>query len=318
MIDNFLFVLQTVMPVFFVVGAGYLCRRTNLLADDVTSGLLTFTTTIAAPTLLFRGMYNLDLGENFDPRLLVGFYAGALACFFAAMFGARKIFKMRPGESVAIGFAALFSNSLLLGIPITERAYGHDALGPNFAIISIHAPLCYLVGITAMEMCRSDGRGALATARATVKAMFRNALTIGICIGMVFNLTGLRLPDPVYGGVDMIARAALPVALFGLGGALTRYSLRKGIGPAAMIAGLGLMLHPLIAFTLTSGAFGLPDGMVRSATLTASMPPGVNAYVFAAMYARAVGEAASAVLLATALSILTVSFWLIVISAAGY
>ena len=164
MIDSLLFVLETVIPVFFVVGAGYLCRRTGILADNVTSGLLSYTTTIAAPVLLFFGMYNLDLGEMFRADLLVSFYSGAILCFFLAMIGARKIFGMRPGESVAVGFAALFSNSLLLGVPITERAWGHDALGPNFAIIAIHAPLCYLIGITAMEMSRADGAGAAATA----------------------------------------------------------------------------------------------------------------------------------------------------------
>jgi malonate transporter len=45
---------------------------------------------------------------------------------------------------VAIGFVPLFANSVLLGLPITERAYGADALAGNFAIISIHAAYCYL------------------------------------------------------------------------------------------------------------------------------------------------------------------------------
>lgn len=318
MIDTLIFVFQTVLPVFLVVGAGYLCRRTGILADEVTTGLLKFTTQIGAPTLLFRGMYHLDVGEKFDWRLLVSFYTGAILCFILATWGARKIFGMRPGESVAVGFAALFSNSLLLGVPIAERAWGEASLGWNFAIIAIHAPLCYLIGITAMETSRADGRGAAATARATLKAMFRNALTIGIALGMACNLSGLEIPAPAMGGVDMLARAALPVALFGLGGALTRYSLREGLGPAAMVTGLGLVLHPAAAFALTAGVFAMPDGAVRAATLTGAMPPGVNAYIFAAMYARAMGEAASAVLLATVLSVGTVSLWLTALSAAGY
>jgi malonate transporter len=311
-------VFETILPVFFVVTAGWLCRKTGVLADSVTSGLLSFTIQIAAPVLLFRAMYRLDVGEAFDWRLMVGFYSGAILCFALAVLGARRFFGARPGESIAIGFAALFSNSLMLGVPISARAYGEASLGPNFAILSIHAPLCYLIGITAMEMSRADGRGFAATAAATVKAMFRNALTIGIAVGLAFNFTGTHLPAPVLAGVDMIARAALPVALFALGGALTRYRLREGIGPAVMIAALGLGLHPLVTFTLTSGVFGLPDGMVRAATVTAAMPPGVNAYVFAAIYARAVGTAASSILLATGLSVVTISVWLMVLGATGY
>jgi malonate transporter len=85
-----------------------------------------------------------------------------------------------------------------------------------------------------------------------------------------------------------------------------------------MITGLGLVIHPVITFALSAHVFELPEGMVRSATVTASMPPGVNAYVFAAMYMRAVGAAASSVLLATALSVFSVSFWLMILAASGY
>ena len=40
------------------------------------------------------------------------------------------------------------------------------------------------------------------------------------------------------------------------------------------------------------------------------MAPGVNTYVFASLYARGQAQAASAILLATATSVLTVSAWL--------
>ena len=45
------------------------------------------------------------------------------------------------------------------------------------------------------------------------------------------------------------------------------------------------------------------------------MAPGVNAYVFASLYARAQAEAASAVLLATGLSVVTVTGWLALLDA---
>ena len=40
----------------------------------------------------------------------------------------------------------------MLGLAITERAYGPDALQANFAIITMHAPFCYGLGITIMEI----------------------------------------------------------------------------------------------------------------------------------------------------------------------
>ena len=204
---------------------------------------------------------------------------------------------------MAIGFGALFSNSVLLGLPIMERAYGAESLAPTFAIISIHAPFCYLVGITAMEFARADGRGLADTVRAVASAMFRNALMIGLMLGFIVNLGGIPLPGPVRDGLDMMADAALPAALFGLGGVLTRYAIRASLAEAGMIAALSLVLHPAIALLLSAFAFGLGEGFVRSAVVTAAMAPGVNTYVFASLYARGQAQAASAILLATGLSV---------------
>lgn len=308
--------LTIVMPVFLVIGAGYAAVRVRVFGQGAVDGLMTFAQGFAVPCLLFRGVVDLDLGAVFDGRLLTSFYAGAVVCFALGIAGARRIFRRRPGESVSIGFGALFSNSVLLGLPIMERAYGPESLAPNFAIVAIHAPFCYLVGITAMEFARADGRGIVATARAVTTAMFRNALMIGLLLGLAVNLTGFPLHETVRAAVGLLADSALPAALFALGGILTRYALRASLGEAGMIAALSLLLHPAITFALAHWTFALPPDFVRSAVVTAAMAPGVNVYVFASLYSRGQAQAASVVLLATALSVLTVSFWLVVLAGA--
>ncbi len=310
-------ILVVVLPVFLVIGGGYTASRAGVFSVGAVDGLMVFAQTFAVPCLLFRALINLDLGAVFNPRLLFSFYAGAVISFTLGVLGARLLFHRRPGEAVAIGFGALFSNSVLLGLPIMERAYGPDALAPSFAIISIHAPFCYLVGVTAMEFARADGRGIAGTAQAIGRALFRNALMIALALGFVVNLSGLALPDPVKAAVGMMAGAALPAALFGLGGILTRYSIRASLAEAGMIAGLSIIVHPAIAYGLSHFVFGLPEGFVRSAVVTAAMAPGVNSYVFAALYQRGQVQAASAILLGTAASVLTASVWLAILGGVG-
>jgi predicted permease len=306
-------ILTVILPVFLVIGAGYAATRARLFSSSAVDGLMVFTQSFAVPCLLFRGLVDLDLRAVFDPRLLVSFYAGAVVAFVLGVLGARRLFRRRPGEAVAVGFGALFSNSVLLGLPIMERAYGAAALAPNFAIVSIHAPFCYLLGITAMEFARADGRGLADTARAVARAMFSNALMIALALGFAVNLGHVPLPGPLRGAVDMMADAALPAALFGLGGVLTRYAIRASLGEAGLIAGLSLLLHPAVTYVLAQWTFELSEGFVRSAVLTAAMAPGVNTYVFASLYSRGQAQAASAVLLGTGLSVLTVSAWLAVL-----
>jgi predicted permease len=303
-------VLGVVAPVFVIVAAGWGAARFAGFAPAAVDGLLAFTVRFGAPTLLFGAMVKLDFGRAFDAGLLLSFYAGALASFATGVAIARLGFRRTPGESVAIGFCALFSNSLLLGVPIMTRAYGADALEANFAILSIHAPFCYLVGIVTMEIARRDGASARETARRAAVAMFSNALAIGLALGFAVNMSGLALPGFLATAVDMIGSAALPVALFAIGGALDRYALRADIGEAATAAVLATLVHPLLTFALGTAVFDVTEAQLRSAVVTAAMPTGMNGYVFAAMYARAQGAAAGAVLLGTAAAPLTVTFWL--------
>jgi malonate transporter and related proteins len=304
--------LDIILPVFVVIGFGYAAVRGGFLSEPAVDGLMRFAQNFAVPCLLFRSIAHLDLGAAYDPGLMISFYTGAFAGFAACFAGAMLIFRRPMPDAVAIGFAGLFSNSLLLGLAITERAYGTAALQGNYAIISLHAPMLYGVGIALMEWARSRGHGLSGTAllRQIGKAIFSQALVIGILLGFAVNLAGNPLPGVFWSGVDMVAGAAIPVALFGLGGVLVRYRIEGDIGPVLMVTFASLILHPLITWTLGTQVFGLGVDALRSAVVTAAMAPGVNAYAFAHMYGVGKRVNASAVLVATALSIGTAWVWL--------
>jgi len=218
----------------------------------------------------------------------------------------------RPEDCIAIGFACLFSNSVLMGLPITERAYGPDNLVGNYAIIAFHSPFCYGVGITAMEIVRNRGNGGGRMARAVLTAMFRNTLILAILLGFVVNLTGLPLPGTVEDALALIIRAALPTALFALGGVLVQYRPEGDLRAILMVCVLALLVHPAITWTL-GRSLSVPPDLFRSGVLTSAMAPGVNAYIFANIYGRAKRVAASSVLIATGASLFTVWLWLYVL-----
>ena len=194
--------LDVILPVFLVLGFGYVAVWRGLFSNEGVEGLMKFTQNFAIPCLLFRAISTLDLGQDFNPALLGSFYAGATLCFLLGLFGARYLFGRAWEDSVAIGFCCLFSNSLLLGLPITERAYGDDALAANYAIIAIHAPFCYLLGIGVMEAVKNRGGGMGATFARIGRSLASNALVIGITLGFAVNLTGLQGRIPFQGTLE--------------------------------------------------------------------------------------------------------------------
>lgn len=301
--------LDVILPVFLVIGAGYLTVWRGVISEGTIDGLMSYTQTIAIPVLLFKAISTLSLQGQFDPWVLISFYTGSATGFTVGLLAARHLFQRDWEDSVVIGFCCLFANSVMIGLAVTERAYGTDALQANFLIVALHSPFCYGLGITAMEIARAKGTPARAVPGKVLRAMFRNALVIGILAGAFTNLFDLSLPRPVDDAVDMIVRTGLPVALFGMGGVLYRYRPQGDGRIIALICGVSLILHPSIAWTLGTLS-SITTEAFRSVVLTAAMAPGINSYVFANMYGRARRVAASGVLIATALSVLTVWIWL--------
>ena len=304
--------VDVILPVFLVVAFGYAVVWRGWMGEDTIDALMKFTQNFAIPCLLFLAIARLDLGAEFGWRLLASFYVGAITGFLAGLLGARYLFGRDWEDAVAVGFVALFSNSVLLGLPIAERAYGSNALGPNYAIIALHSPVCYMIGITAMEAVRARGTGLAATMVRAGRGVATNALVIGIALGAMVNLTGLPLPGVLWQALEMIARAALPAALFGLGGVLYHYRPEGDLRLIAYACAVSLLLHPALTWSL-GNSLALDQAQMRGAVVTAAMAPGVNAYVFANMYGRARRVAASSVLLGTVLCMLTAWAWMTVV-----
>ncbi|MEM0943662.1 MAG: AEC family transporter, partial [Pseudomonadota bacterium] len=74
-----------------------------------------------------------------------------------------------------------------------------------------------------------------------------------------------------------------------------------------------ILVHPALVWIATTQIFALPQAFVLSAVIIAAMPTGINGYLFAAMYNRAERVAASSVLIATLLSLITIPIWLAVL-----
>lgn len=306
-------VLITILPVFLILGTGYLLARTGYLPDAIADALNAYALKLGVPVLLFMAMFGLDFGVAFDAGMLASFYAGAFSCFATGIVLSRLFWGRRPGESVAVGFSAVFSNTVLIGIPISQLAFGPPVQAPVFGIIAFHSSLLYTVGMITMEFARRDGRKFGETVVSALRSVIANPLMVGILLGIAANLAGLWIPDPAIKALDLIRTTAIPVSLIGIGIALTRYAISEELSETAMVSLLALVVHPAITFTLGYYVLGLEGIYLQAAVVLAAMPPGMNVYIFATMYDRAVSLSASVLVIANAIAVLTIPAWILII-----
>ena len=305
--------LEVVFPIFLIVGGGYCTVKFQILNNLEINSVLKFSQTIAIPIFLFLNMLSLDLSTIFNWELLLSFFSGAILCFTLGLIGSRMLFNCTNSEATAVGFCILFSNAVLLGLPITELAYGNDSIGPNLAIISINAPLCYLIGISVMELFGNKGNSLKTTATNILKTIVSNNITMSLIIGLILNLIGITIVTPVQMALNLVSVGAVPIALFALGGVITQYSLSKNLNKVILIGILSLVIHPLVTFTIAKIGFNLSSEILKGAIITAAMGPGINAFIFASIYKKEMDVAAAAVLICTPLSIFAASLWITIL-----
>lgn len=311
-----LFIFLAILPVFFLIAVGFSAVKFNYVPQSLGEALNAFAVKIAVPALLFRAMVNLDFETALNLPALISFYTGAFSCFALGIIIARYFFARRPGEAVAVGFAATFSNSVLLGLPMVERYFGEETLTPAFGIIAFHASSIYIVGMMTMELMRRDGQPMSATLTKAGKSIIANPLMLGILAGVAVNLSNIDLFEPLEAAVNMLAAAGIPAALVGIGASMTKFELKGSVPESLMVSVLSLIVHPLIAFSLAHYVFELEPIFVHALVTLACMPPGVNIYIFASMYDRAVNLAASTFLIGTALSVVSITIWLYILTIA--
>ncbi|MCP4182688.1 MAG: AEC family transporter, partial [Hyphomicrobiales bacterium] len=220
-------IFYNILPVFIIVAVGYGAVKSEYLNSEIADSLNSVAIQMAVPLLLFRSMYHLDFDVALNWPLLASFYIGAVASFMLSGIIASYLFERKPGEAVAVGFCAMFSNTVLLGIPIIERTMGNEAMPLVFGIIAFHVPILFAIGMITMEFVRRDGRSFAQILAISAQAIFANPLMIGILSGVILNLLSVPLPTILEASIDMIARAAIPLALIGIGAAITGYQLNS-------------------------------------------------------------------------------------------
>ncbi len=309
-------IFEIVLPVFGLIALGYAVARTGILSEAVGDGLAAYVFTIAVPVLLLRTLATATFTGASPWAYWATYFCAVIAVWWLASLLITQVFDRGRRAAVIAGVSAAFSNLVLLGIPLVERAYGQEGLNVLFLLVSVHLPIMMAASTFLMEFAvRADGVDQTRldfrkTAKNLVQSFAKNPIIIGILLGGIWRFTGMGIAGPVRQVIDLVGQTAGPVALFSLGMGLIKYGIKGNIWPAACISVLSLLAMPALAFALGAFVFSLPPLWFKVTVLAAACPTGMNAYLIATYFRIAEGLATNAIVLSLIGSILSVPFWL--------
>jgi malonate transporter and related proteins len=295
-----------VAPVFALIGLGAAAIRLRLLDAGAVKGMSDFVFYLAMPSLLFRSMVTAPPLRLLD--VAGSFILGAFLLFAAAALLSRVVLRARLSTAGVFALNAVFGNTVMLGVPIIDSAFGAEGLAYLLAIVAFHAALLLPLATILIE---ADGgpngrRPPLDVLRAVMPGLLRNPVVMVIVAALLWRTTGLGLAEPVERLLLLLGAAGPPLALFCLGATLPKPEGLKGLRDVILASALKLLVMPALVAGLAwmSGVRGVAFSVV---VLAAAMPTGANAFLLARRFGTMMEASASTVVVSTALSLLTLT-----------
>jgi malonate transporter and related proteins len=188
---------------------------------------------------------------------IAAFLLGTLGTLLISFVVGRIAFGHNLSTLTLQGFTAVFANTAYMGIPIFLTAYGTDGALP--AIVATFAGIFILVGgvIAILESVRAKGPSVFDICREVSGALVRNPLLIAPILGILHSYLALPVPTPVGNFLDLMAASAGPAALFALGLSLVGRPLLGDMAKVSWVIMLKLIIHPALTFVLVRYVFDL-------------------------------------------------------------
>ena len=302
--ENIRISLNTVLPMFLIIGMGCLVKRFHMISDSAVREANALCFRLFIPTLLFYNLYASDLKSSFHAPLAALCVGGTLAEFVLGWLLIPRIEKSNPSRGVMLQ-AFFRANVVLLGIPIASSLFGGSQIGLVSMIAGITVPTFNILAVISLELFR----GAKPNAHKIAKGVVRNPLVIGAALGILVTLSGLRLPSAVESAVSSIAKAATPLSLLLLGASLDFSRLKSSARNLSIVILERLIIMPAAFLSIAAG-MGFRGAALCAVLVVFGAPVAVSSYTMALQMDGDADLAGGIVLFTTAFSCLTLFFWI--------
>ena len=290
-------------PHFVLVLAGFVLSRSGRWPRSVSDALAAFVFGVALPAYLFRLMSDPSRLPPFEGSLLAAFFGGCFVTYVIGRLASRWLFGLDGVRQTVFGLGGVFSNNVLLGIPLARAFLGEAGIAPVALVLVFNSLILWTLATVSVEWARHGEVSVRGFAR-TARQVLTTPVVAGILSGAVVGSSGLRLPALVDEPLALLGQAAAPLALVVVGMGLAEYGVRAGWQQGLGITVLKLVVQPLVIWSMAR-LLELPPLETQAVVLLGSLAVGINVYLMARQFDVMQGPVASAMVMSTTLSALT-------------
>lgn len=295
------FSLKIVAPLFILMVLGYILSAVKIIDKTFTDRISKFVFKFAMPVLQMYNMYNSDLREDFDSKLVITISACVIGVILLAWFLIPRFVHDRKKAGVMIQ-AAYRSNFLLFALYIMRSLFGEEALGLTSVMIAVATALFNFAAVVILSYFGGEKKMNIWK---TLRNIALNPLILGTAAGIVLSLSGIKLGGIIEGVMEDIGNLVTPLMLIALGGQFTFKSARANAKYITACVLMRLIAAPAIMITvgILLGFRGPSLGLILAVSCS---PVAVSSFAMADQFKCDTALAGEAVVFTSAFSSLTI------------
>jgi malonate transporter and related proteins len=306
-------VASLVLPVFAIIVTGWLAGWLGYLSRTLADALVHFAYNVAMPALLIVTIAQEPARNLLEWRFLLAFGGGSLLCFALVFLAARAGWKRDLAASTIYGMTAAMTNTGFVALPILHAVYGQPAVLPAAVATVFVAAVMFPITVVLVESDKHVVREPSDRPAGLFKQILLNPMVLSTLIGLAWAISGLPIPAPVAGYLNIIAAALTPCALFAIGLGLSVDGVRANFTASIALAAVKLLVLPLIVYGLCL-ATGVKPLYTVAAVVCAAVPTAKTMYVLAHEHKIEEPLVAATISITTMLSVATLLGWLYLLS----
>lgn len=295
---DFITILLGLAPSFLLIALGGLIR--GRLSANAWLGLDRLNFEVLFPTLIFVAAASRPISA---PDLLTVGPAVWAIMLCGLLLGRTS---RRFGPDSFLDFAGAWQTAWRFNTAIAFVAVG-VAPRADAAVMAITigmaVPVANIFAVSALS--RGGNLGKLAT----VGKVLRNPFLIASVAGILVGVSGLSVPVLVMRPLEMLAEAAIPIALLSIGATMKWSALAKLDAFSGILNATKLLALPAIVLIFAKVS-GLDGPLVPTLMVFAALPTASAAHVLASAFGADRERVATIIAQSTLLSGITLPFWI--------
>ncbi len=268
-------ILNSLFPVFAIILFGYFAKHYKFLESGFWHSCERLSYYILLPILLYlsiaTGSYK-DITVLTD-MIKTGILSLIITCLL--VFCCKYIFNISSQDFTSITTGTICPNGAFIGIPIAIAIFGKEYLATYALLLGCLSITSNAIAVIILSYYSHNSGNVFIC---VIKRTIRHPQIIACLLGIISSYMEINLPKSIFSTLEIISKAAIPMGLIIVGGALDIKAIRGSWNHIYLTSFLKLAIYPIVSLFCIK-LFNISSIQAKMLMLYSSLPTGTATYL---------------------------------------